>query len=139
MKVVAKIIIKNSKSKILVLVRSSTHPIFANHLDFPGGDVEINENNISGIIREISEETDLDLSSSRIILLFNKKINKNLTHVLYGYQLDEVNPQLNISWEHSEYKWLNEDELLRQKLPVDVDPYYRNVIDFLLEKSKAKI
>lgn len=133
MKTVAKVIIRDSKSRILILVRSSSHPFFANHLDFPGGEVEIGEDNITGIIREIQEELGINLSSSKIKLLFDKKIKNNLTHVLYEYWLDGITPHLDIGWEHSDYKWLDETELLKQELPAAIDPYYKDVINFLSE------
>jgi 8-oxo-dGTP diphosphatase len=131
MKIVAKIILRDKNSKILVLVRGSTHPIFANHLDFPGGEVEPDEDNITGIIREISEEIGLDLSPSKIELLFDKRINDSLTHLLYSYQLDQAQPNLTISWEHSSYEWIDEHKLLKRKMPYKVDPYYRDVINYL--------
>lgn len=131
MKIVAKMIIRDKNSKILVLTRGRTHPNFAKHLDFPGGEVEPGEDNNSGIIREIKEEIGLDLLPSKIKLLFDQKINPELTHLLYSYKLDEAEPKLTISWEHSSYKWVNGDLLLKEQLPQNVDPYYKNVIDYL--------
>ena len=131
MKIVAKIIIRDKNSKILVLTRGSTHPNFANHLDFPGGEVELGEDNNSGIIREVKEEIGLDLLPTKIKLLFDHKINSELTYILYKYKLDEVEPRLMISWEHSSYKWVDEDLLLKEQLPKNIDPYYRHVIVYL--------
>ncbi len=131
MKTVAKIIIRDNNSKILVLTRSSTHPIFANHLDFPGGEVELNENNKLAIVREAKEETGLILSLTKIKVLFNKKINDDLFYILYSYSLNESDPRLIMSWEHSSYLWINQGQLLKEPLPPKVDPYYKNVIDFL--------
>ena len=124
-------IIRDKNSKILVLTRGGTHPNFANHLDFPGGEVELGEDNNSGIIREIKEEIGLDLLPEKIKLLFDQKINSKLTHLLYSYKLDEAEPKLMISWEHSSYMWVDEDLLLKERLPQNIDPYYKNVIDYL--------
>ena len=131
MKIVAKTVIRDKNSKILVLTRGSTHPNFPNHLDFPGGEVMLGEDNVSGIIREIKEEIGLDLSPSKIKLLFEQKINPELIHLLYGYKMDEAEPKMTISWEHSSYKWVNEKRLLKKQLPQNIDPYYKNVIDYL--------
>ncbi|HUY53134.1 MAG TPA: NUDIX domain-containing protein [Candidatus Dormibacteraeota bacterium] len=133
MKIVAKILIKDKNSKVLVLTRGSTHPNFANHLDFPGGEVEPGEDYMTAIIREIKEEIGIDLLPPNIKLLFDKKINDNLTHILYSYQLDETEPKLKISWEHSSYEWIDERKLIKHKIPLNVDPYYKNVIDYLNE------
>jgi 8-oxo-dGTP diphosphatase len=124
-------IITDKNHKILLLTRGDTHPVFANHFDLPGGEVEQGEDNKQGIIREIKEEIGLNLSGSNIKLLFNKKINDNLKHILYSYKLDASEPSLNISWEHSSYKWVNLDLLLKEKMPKNVDPYYKDVIDYL--------
>jgi len=137
MKIVAKMIIRDKNLKILILTRGSTHPVFANHYDFPGGEVEQGEDNESGIIREIKEEIGLTVSESKIELLFNKKVNKNLTHLLYGYALDDSEPSLTISWEHSSYEWIDEKCLLDDQMPQNVDPYYKDVIDYLVGASRA--
>ncbi len=131
MKTVVKIIIRDKNSKILVLTRSNTHPIFANHLDFPGGEVELDENNKLAIVRETKEETGVALSLKKIKILFDKKINDYLIYILYSYQLNEIEPKLIISWEHSSYLWINQNQLLKKRLPRNVDSYYKNVIDFL--------
>ncbi len=131
MKTVAKIIIRDNNSKILVLTRSSSHPVFANHLDFPGGEIELGENNKLAIVRETKEETGLVLSLRKIKVLFDKKINDDLIHILYSYQFNDIEPQLIMSWEHSSYLWINQEQLLKEPLPRNVDPYYKNVIDFL--------
>ena len=131
MKDVAKIIISDKNSKILVLVRGKSHPHYADHLDFPGGEVEPNEDHIQAIVREVQEEVDLILSPSKIKLLFEKKVWVKLTYILYSYQLNEITPEIKISWEHGSYIWLDKKELLSLKMPRGVDPYYKSVIKFL--------
>jgi len=131
MKVVTKIIIRDKDSKILVLTRSDTHPNFAGHLDFPGGEVESGEDNTTAIIREVKEEINLDLDLANIKLLFDQKVNDNLTRLLYSYQLDETEPKLTISWEHSSYDWITEAELFSKQLQDNLDPYFRQVINYL--------
>jgi len=137
MKIVAKILILDKNSHVLVLVRGSTHPNFASHFDFPGGEVEFGEDHITAIIREIKEEIDLNLSAIEVELLFEKKINDELTHILYSYKLDKIEPQIKLSWEHSSYKWIDENQLLDARLPQNVDPYYKNVIDYLTKISRS--
>jgi len=132
MKVVAKIIIRDKNSKILVLVRGSTHPSFADHLDFPGGEVEFGEDYIATIAREVTEEVGLDLSPPKIRLLFDKKVNEELVHILYGYKLDETEPKVKLSWEHSSYKWMSSNSLLNTQLSGGTDPYFKDVIEYLI-------
>ena len=42
-KIVAKALVRNSEGLYLVLYRSNTHPLFPEHIDFPGGEVEPEE------------------------------------------------------------------------------------------------
>ena len=131
MKAITKILILDKNSKILVLVRGDTHPKFAGHLDFPGGEVEPGENSLKAIIREVKEEIDLDFNHEDVKLLFDSNINDYLAHSLYSYKLGEIEPKITISWEHSSYMWVDKDQLIAGKLPENVDPYYRDVINYL--------
>lgn len=52
-----KAIIFNKENKILVIRRSKTAPYGALTWDLPGGDLDYGEDAITGVIREIKEET----------------------------------------------------------------------------------
>jgi ADP-ribose pyrophosphatase len=58
-----KAIIFNREGKILVLRRSGTALSNPGKWDFPGGDLEFGEDAIGGIIREIREETGLEVKN----------------------------------------------------------------------------
>jgi len=60
-----KAIIFNRKGEILTIRRSETAPSNPGKWDFPGGDLDFGEDAMEGIIREIKEETGLDVGDLR--------------------------------------------------------------------------
>jgi 8-oxo-dGTP diphosphatase len=58
MKLVQKAILKKD-SKFLIILRSPNAKFFPGYWDFPGGKIEVNEDPIKGIEREVIEETNL--------------------------------------------------------------------------------
>ncbi|HEY8999224.1 MAG TPA: NUDIX hydrolase [Candidatus Saccharimonadales bacterium] len=130
MKIVAKALITGKQGDILVLRRSATHPRFAHHFDFPGGEVEANESPALAVAREVKEETGLTIDPSELSLLFDKKVDDGLRHVLFIVELT-VTPDISLSWEHDDYAWFTKSKLLTEPLPSGVDSYYADVIEWL--------
>ena len=137
MKIVAKILLIDSTDNILVLRRNYTHPNFPNHYDFPGGEVEENENNIEAVQREITEETGLQVSLNSINLGTKKRVNDNLLHVVYLGRLNTHKPKVLLSWEHESYEWIPIDMLKNELLPKNVDNYYLTALDYLHKNKLA--
>ena len=135
MKIVAKALITNVDGKILVLTRSSSHPLYPHHLDFPGGEVNSDETGVMGVIREINEETGLVIKAEYINILFQKQIASHKVYETYSTTIDQSSPEIRLSWEHDQYTWMTETELLRLPLPEEVDDYYQMVISSLLDAS----
>lgn len=124
--VVAKALIYNPEGRVLVLRRSLTHPKWPQEIDFPGGDVEKNESPENAIIREIQEETGLSVSACDLILNL-ERINGEKDNLVFKVAIKEANPDVKLSWEHSSYSWMTEDELLDIKSPT-TDPFFEAII-----------
>ena len=73
-KIVAKTLVRNSEGLYLVLYRSNTHPLFPEHIDFPGGEVEPEEIPEAAVAREIQEETGLLVDSKKLKKLLKSTI-----------------------------------------------------------------
>lgn len=131
MKIVAKTLIVNSKDQYLVLIRSSTHPHFALHYDFPGGVVEQNEDITTAAAREIMEEIGLEVEPSDLQLVFEYNVEKNVMHVLFELRLQTDSPAILLSWEHNDYEWMRAEKLVNLAMPNNVDVYYSDVINWL--------
>lgn len=116
-KVVAALIEKDGK--YLIARRSTgTKDVFGKW-EFPGGKVEPEENEFKAIEREIKEEFELDIKANRFITN-NICEYPNKTVDLRLYSCDYVSGEFNLH-DHSEYKWVDKNELLSYDLaPADI-------------------
>lgn len=135
MKIIAKILIYNPKGQVLVLQRGETHPHFPKHFDFPGGEVETDEPSAQAVVREVKEETGLDLLAENIALVFEKQQDATTKHLLFKGTILESEPHVALSWEHDDYFWLTPSELQERRLSKGVDSYYEKVLEYLKKEN----
>ena len=108
-----KAIIFNREGKILVLRRSGTALSNPGKWDFPGGDLEFGEDAIGGIIREIREETGLEVKNLNLFDV-ESHINKEGDFwVTIAYIAKAVSDKVILSCEHDEFKWLTAEDFLK--------------------------
>ena len=69
-KLVAKIILYNSKSEALMLTRSKDHNKFPGEFDLPGGHLHVGEKIKQGLAREVKEETGISIKKVKSLLLY---------------------------------------------------------------------
>ncbi len=128
---VAKAFIYDAEGNILILRRSSTHPNYAFQPDLPGGIIEPDEDILTGLVREVEEEAGFTIDSSAFQVAFaDKQVGKYTRH-LYTATLDQVKPDVVISWEHDQYEWLTPAEILQKPTDPDTDSYYTQAIEWL--------
>ena len=117
MSVVAALIEKDNK--VLIAKRSSGYPNVFGKWEFPGGKVEPGENEMHAIEREIKEEFELIIKAKDFII---NNVCEYPTKVvdLRLYKCDYVSGKFNLH-DHSEYKWVNKEQLLEYDLaPADI-------------------
>jgi len=122
MKLIQKAVIKKSE-KYLILLREPDTKYFPLHWDFPGGKLEENEDPFSGIIREVKEETDLDIEPIKVLGVYKFDLDnkgKN-THSFTIYLTKLISGKLKLSSEHLKQKWASKEEILQ--LPIE--PYFK--------------
>jgi 8-oxo-dGTP diphosphatase len=108
-KKVAKAIIKKD-GKILLLKRTSVTQRYPNQWDFVGGRLEVGEKPVDAVVREVKEETALDIIPGDEICLHEHIGNKR--HLLFHYFCPlEVRGEIVLSHEHVDFGWFVEDEL----------------------------
>lgn len=95
-------------NKTLFLRRANYIKQFGGKWCLPGGTLENDENPKSGIIRELKEETGIVVDDVK--LWKNWKYSDNSTTSIYEIELDRE-PNIKISREHAQYKWLSIDDL----------------------------
>lgn len=128
----AKVIIYDSNNRILLLTRSETHPMYALHLDLPGGIVEKNETSRLALVRECEEEIGLNINIEDLTLI--KKVRLPfVSRNLFEIHLNDTT-EIKLSWEHSEYDWKTEQEIKKMSTSKDFDPYFNILIEYIKSK-----
>ena len=117
LKVVAALIKKDNK--ILIARRSTGDESLLGKWEFPGGKVESGENEYEAIEREIKEEFELNINAKEFLTsnIF-KYPSKTVDLRLYSCEYVSGNFKLH---DHSEYKYIDKNELLNYDLaPADI-------------------
>ena len=116
-KVVAALIEKDNK--VLIAKRSTGDPNVLGKWEFPGGKVELDEDELTAIEREIFEEFEIKIKAKEF-LINNVCEYPTKTVDLRLYSCEYVNGEFNLH-DHSEIAWVNKDELLIYELaPADI-------------------
>ena len=122
------IIIKDNK--VLLIKRSKVKRgklnFNAERWDVPGGTVEPNENPRDAAAREIKEETNCEAVPTKIIYdmyQYDKAKDKEFLTLVYQTEVIDCSNIILDPEEHSEYKWISIDELLKTDLELDVLEY----------------
>lgn len=136
MKKVAKAVVIDDHDKYLLLVRAN-HPTFGDDADLPGGLVEDNETTLQGAVREVAEEMNITIAPTDFEQLFaGSDYSPHGTHyALYQVRLAR-RPDIELSWEHSDYRWLDRDQFLTACGQAN-DIFMHMVADVLRKVSKA--
>ena len=116
-KVVAALIEKDNK--VLIAKRSTGDPNVLGKWEFPGGKVELDEDEKAAIEREILEEFELKTKAKEFLI---NNVCEYSTKIidLRLYSCDYVSGEFNLH-DHSEFAWVNKDELLTYELaPADI-------------------
>lgn len=116
-KVVAALI--ENDNKVLLARRSTGDINVFGKWEFPGGKVESDENEFDAIEREIKEEFELTIKAKEFLI---NNVCEYPTKVvdLRLYKCDYVSGDFNLH-DHSEYKWVDKEELLEYDLaPADI-------------------
>lgn len=129
---VAKAVLLDKNSDFLLLKRSDTHPGLAGFYDLPGGRVELSEDSRTAVIREIKEETGLELTVDQVRVMYTiTKLmhGRSYPTMLYLVRVDEEKPPVTISWEHQSYEWAPLDRL--GEVEPQLAETYREALDYI--------
>ncbi|MFA6215102.1 MAG: NUDIX hydrolase [Patescibacteria group bacterium] len=122
MKLIQKAIIKKG-NKYLIGLRSQSAAYYPLHWDLPGGKLEPNEDPFLGIVREIKEETGLEVKPLKVLGAYEfdlDKLGKN-SHRFIIYSTEVISGEPKLSPEHLEQRWATKAEILA--LPIE--PYFK--------------
>ena len=105
--------------QVLIAKRSTGDPKVLNKWEFPGGKVEPDEDEKHAIEREIKEEFELVIKANNYLINNICEYPKK-TVDLRLYSCDYISGDFKLH-DHSEYKWVEKDNLLNYDLaPADI-------------------
>jgi 8-oxo-dGTP diphosphatase len=125
------IVIYEDKVLILKRVRPSSDGL--GYWELPGGGLEYGETPHKALIRELKEETGLDIKILKPVYTFTK-IRTNYQTVGIGFLCIPTNNNVTISDEHTDYKFVDKDEL-KEYLNEEI---YNDIIFTLEEYIRTK-
>ena len=96
--------------KFLLLKRASHSKSFPNLWDFAGGKHDLGETPEQAVLRETKEETSYEIEPGNEIR--TEKYQDEKYDLLFHYFIPEiVSGELKLSYDHSEFRWLSEEEM----------------------------
>lgn len=112
-------ILVSEDDKILILRRANYMKIFKGHWGFAGGSIDKKDKDSkSAIIREVKEETGIELtfSEQQKMKAIDKQGHENsngdiVADTEYWLIQLETTPEIKISREHSKYEWVGPEEI----------------------------
>ena len=109
-RVAQKAMILNENENILTMRRSETAPSRPLQWDLPGGDLEFGEDAKAGILREIKEETGLEIKDLSVVDIASGMNDINQFWLTICYIARPKTNQVVLSYEHDDFKWVTPDE-----------------------------
>ncbi len=119
-KIVLAGVIINKDNKILILQRNKNEDIFPNMWELPSGKREFLEDSEDCLIREIKEETGLDVNIIIPFSIFDYQIEKSgevRDSTQINFLVRVVNEkEVRLSLEHQNFAWISRNEIEQYKL-----------------------
>lgn len=128
-KVGQKVVVFNSQVEILFLRRSAKCSR-AGGWDFPGGGLE-NEQPLAGIKRETKEEANIEITSVYpTSSITYENVDSDIQTLTIGYTARLESGEVQLSWEHDEFRWLSIEEALMLDLPKGHKLFLEKAIEY---------
>ncbi|TCL56971.1 mutator protein MutT [Kineothrix alysoides] len=122
---------------ILVLKRSKDNLYQPELWDFPGGGIESGETIEEALLREVREETQLEIEVRRVLSVYSNNDQlpfRQTTQIVFMAKTNNLDVVLN-SKEHSDYNWMHPSQLQNYTLM----PYMQEAIDVYLSQNQQDI
>ena len=127
-------IVKNEKDKILVLRRHPKSKTNPHKWELPGGKIEKGEFFDEALIREVKEETNLDVKVGDFCEAVQDDYPHKRTVQLIMYSKD-ITGEVKISDEHDDWMWASINEIKS----LDITSSLEKIIEKIIEKRNGEI
>lgn len=110
--IVAGVIIKDNK--VLIIQRNKNESIFPNMWELPSGKKDLLEKTEKSLLREVKEETGLDISIIMPFSIFDYQIekeNETRDSVQINFLVKSTTNNVKLSSEHRDFKWIESREM----------------------------
>ena len=135
-----KLLIKNKSGAILFLRRSADFSSDPKRIlwDIPGGRINPGENLADALKREVEEETGHIIQSTPHLIAAQDILvpAKELHVVRLTYMTTEEVPNVELSEEHAEHKWVHLSDI--ESDDPTIDQYLNQILEDMRKKSHAK-
>lgn len=99
------------KNRFLVLKRGPKKQLYPNKWVFPGGKVEIGENVIEAVYREVKEEVNLELKDQlAFIRAYNFDVRKNSQSLGLVFCIPHLSGKVKLENDYEKYLWVTPQE-----------------------------
>ncbi|OGO83369.1 MAG: hypothetical protein A2Y18_03515 [Clostridiales bacterium GWD2_32_19] len=99
-----------------------------NPWDLPGGSIQFFEKNVDGLLREVKEETGLNVKVIKPLYVYDA-IRPHLHMTIITYLCKYTSGILSLSNEHDSYKWITHEELDSLDMPEWLKNYFYMAIE----------
>ena len=126
----AKVLISDSENRCLFIQRSESSRWNPAAWDIPGGKLDPGEIFMDGLLREVQEETGIDVTIDSLLGSNEDETNNfRIIHVVMNgtYQSGEIT----LSTEHIDFKWV----LLEDALDMNLCDFVKRIIEFKLKAN----
>ena len=112
-------------------------------ITFPGGHIEKGESIVESVIREVKEETGLDIKNPKICGVKQWQTDKNVRYIVFFYKTNEFSGKLKSSSEGNVF-WIKSEEPNNYNLASDFDEMFEifkddNLQEFQWKREKGKL
>jgi 8-oxo-dGTP pyrophosphatase MutT (NUDIX family) len=125
----------NEDGKLLVLLRSNSDDFEPGMWSLPGGKIEADETPLAGAIRELSEETNIDVEELEEYKIINKD-NCTINYFIGSVDSDDFNIILDNN-EHQGYEWIDINDIPEKSFLLDLGSFLKESFD-VKEKEPLK-
>ena len=101
----------NYKSKFLIVQRHADDEVGADTWEFPGGKLDFGEDLECAVLREVKEETNLEVAINRLLYASTFMTHEHRQLVVLSYLCKSDIDAVQLSNEHQGYMWADKKQL----------------------------